>query len=65
MITVIYTAVDRVRIRRNYKTLDGARKFAAYYVGEHPEIGSNYAMAGDGIGKVRVMGATLSDLFPS
>ena len=37
--------------------------FAQYWVGKNPEIGSIYAVGGDGIGKIEVMGATLSDLF--
>lgn len=51
-------------VSRNFKTLDGARRFAHRYVGPYPEIGFGYAVSGDGIGKVAVEGCTLSELFP-
>lgn len=63
-IAVIYTSIDRVRKRRKYKTLKGARKFAHHWVGETPEMGGWYAVSGDGWGKIEVEGATLRELFP-
>lgn len=63
-ITVVYRSIDRYRERRTFKTIEGARKFAHKWVGAHPEIGSTYAVSGDGMGKVTVNGATLADLFP-
>jgi hypothetical protein len=62
-ITVTYTSIDRCRTVRTFKTLAGARKFAAEYVGHHPEIGCGYAISSDGIGKVTVKGCTLANLF--
>lgn len=64
MITVTYASIDGVRDRRRFKTLYGARLFAHLFLGETPEVGSTYAISGDGIGRVTVDGATLSDLFP-
>ena len=34
------------------------------WVGAHPEIGSTYAVSGDGVGKVTCQGVSLSELFP-
>jgi hypothetical protein len=71
MITVTYTSVDRVRLVRTFKTLAKAQKFAIRSVGETPEIGSNYAVSGDGVGKIQVSGNVgdmpvgLSGLFPA
>lgn len=62
-ITVTYQSIDRYRKRRTFKTLAGARKFAVNWVGENPEMGSTYAVSGDGIGKITVDGATLRELF--
>jgi len=64
-VAVIYHSVDGVRIRKWFKTMTGARKFAARMVGEHPEIGMTYAVSGDGVGKVMVRGASLDELFPA
>ena len=64
MMKVKYSSVDgRSGKWRSFKTLGRAQVFAQYWVGKNPEIGSTYAVGGDGIGKIEVMGATLSDLF--
>jgi hypothetical protein len=63
MIIVTYDSCDGCRIRRTYETLAGARKFAINWVGEHPDIGSSYAISSDGIGKVTVEGVSLTELF--
>lgn len=63
-IRIHYSTLDRYNERRKFKTLDGARKYAHKWVGEHPEIGSFYAVSGDGGGKVTVEGCTLAELFP-
>lgn len=63
MIKVKYLSVDRARVTRSFKTLAGARKFAQSWVGKHPEMGSTYAVSGDGIGKITAEGAKLADLF--
>lgn len=65
-IKVRYSSVDGGGApARTFKTLKGAQKFAHQWVGAHPEIGSTYAVSGDGIGKVTVSGASLRELFPS
>lgn len=63
-ISVVMTSLDHLRKRRSFKTLTGAQKFAYHYVGEMPEIGSWYAVSGDGMCKIEVDGATLRELFP-
>jgi len=63
-IVVTYISVDRVTKRRKFKTLAGAQAFAQRWVGETPELGSNYAVSFDGVGTIYVYGATLADLFP-
>lgn len=65
MIVIRYTAVDGYSTKRRYKTLEGASDYARRMVGETPELGSTYAISGDGIGKITVVeGAKLADLFP-
>jgi len=63
-IKVSYRSVDRYSKTRSFKTLEGAQKFAQEWVGKTPELGTGYAVSGDGIGKVTVDGATLTELFP-
>lgn len=63
-IQVTYISIDHCRITRRFKTLEGARKFAAKYVGETPEIGFGYAVSGDGVGKVVTGGVSFNELFP-
>lgn len=62
-ITVRYSSIDRFSKSRSFKTIDGARRWARYWVGNHPEIGSGYAVSGDGVGKITVRGCTLDELF--
>lgn len=62
-IRVCYQSIDGARKVRKYKSLQGARKFAAYWVGENPDLGSNYAISGDGVGKIMVEGCSLRVLF--
>jgi ribosomal protein S6E (S10) len=64
-IKVRYSSVDGCRKTSKFKTLKAAQKFAQKAVGEHPDLGSSYAMSFDGIGKVTVEGASLAELFPS
>lgn len=63
-ITVRYSAIDGYSKSRSFKTLAGACRFAHHYVGEHPDMGSGYAVSFDGVGKVTVRGASLAALFP-
>ena len=64
-ITVRYSAVDGYRARKGFASLQEAQKFAHKWVGDHPEIGGNYAISDDGVGKVTVSGTTLTELFPT
>jgi hypothetical protein len=64
MIRVRYESIDRFSKTRRFKTLKGAQKFAQKYLGETPEMGSFYAVSGDGIGKITCEGCRLYDLFP-
>lgn len=64
MVTIYYTGSDGYTKRKDYKTLGKAKAYSHRMIGEHPEIGSNYAVSGDGVGKIAVYGATLAELFP-
>lgn len=60
-----YEAIDGFKKSLVYTSLTGARKGAADRVGRYPELGSDYAISGDGVGKIRVIeGCKLRDLFP-
>ena len=63
MITVRYSSIDRFSESRKFKTLTGARAYAQKWVGEHPDLGSGYAISGDGVGKITVSGVSLAELF--
>ena len=63
MIKVRYSSIDGWRETRSFKTVEGARKFAVHYIGEHPEVGTSYAVSGDGVGRVTVEGCTIAALF--
>jgi len=64
-IKVRYSSIDRCVKTGKFKTLAGAQRFAQKYVGESPEMGTGYAVSGDGVGKIVVVsGCALSDLFP-
>lgn len=65
MIKVKYISIDSSGRGqwKTFKTLKGARKFAQYWVGKHPELGSTYAVSGDGVGKIVAEGVALKDLF--
>lgn len=64
-IRVTYQSIDGLRTTRTFRTLAGAQRFAQHRVGNHPDIGSTYAVSDDGVGKITATGATLADLFPS
>lgn len=63
-IEVTYSSIDGCRMKKSFKTLSGAQKFAHEYVGQHPDLGSYYAVSFDGVGKITVSGTTLAQLFP-
>lgn len=58
-----YSSVDGCYRTTRYKTLAGLRKAAKRWVGDHPDLGANYAVSFDGIGVVRVEGCTLKEVF--
>jgi hypothetical protein len=62
-IKVSVRSVDGYHKARSFRTIAGARKFATNAVGEHPEMGSSYAVSADGVSTVRVQGASLNELF--
>jgi len=62
-IAVTYDSIDGVHKRRKFKTLARARAFATHWVGEHPTIGSTYAVSDDGVGRIMVDGVSLFTLF--
>ena len=63
MIRVTYSSVDGARTIKFFPIRAEARAFAVEYVGPHPDLGRNYAISGDGIGKIEVQGCTLQELF--
>jgi len=65
-ITIRYTSIDRCHKTSTFKTLKGAQRFAYKWVGETPEISVTfqYAVSGDGVGKVTWEGCTAKELFP-
>lgn len=63
MIKVKYSSVDGCRKSRSFKTLARARKYAQEWVGKNPDMGSHYAVSGDGIGKIECVGVPLAHLF--
>jgi hypothetical protein len=64
-IKIGYRACDGFGKSKTFKTLAGAQRYAQRMIGRHPEIGCGYAVSGDGIGTIRVQGATLADIFPN
>lgn len=62
-IKVTYTATDGHTKTKTYKTQKAAHKFAAHWIGEHPEMAPDYAVSGDGVGKITVEGLTIEELF--
>ena len=65
VIRVSYRSVDGYSKTRTFKTLKSARRFAHSWVGEHPDMGTGYAVSYDGVGRITVSGCRLIDLFPS
>ena len=63
-ITVRYSSIDRFKKHYTFKTLKGASAWARKWVGDHPDLGSDYAISDDGVGKITVSGATLAEIFP-
>jgi hypothetical protein len=64
MIKVRYSSVDCFTETQTFDSIAAASEYARHWIGNHPEIGSRYAVSDDGIGKIEVEGATLRALFP-
>jgi len=64
IIKVTYSSVDGARKVQRFKTVVGASEWAQQWIGKYPVFGAGYAISDDGIGKIEVTGASLSDLFP-
>jgi hypothetical protein len=64
-IIVHYRSVDGCAIEETFHSLSDARRFAHHWIGEHPEVGSGYAVSGDGVGTIRAWGVSLAALFPA
>jgi hypothetical protein len=52
VIKINYFTLDRYSEFRRFKTLAGARKYARRKLGEYFDIGSSYAVSGDGVAKI-------------
>ena len=59
-ITVRYSSIDGFYASRKFVTLAGARKYIASRLGTYYDIGSYYAVSGDGVGKVTVSGTLVA-----
>lgn len=66
-IVLRYSAVDGTRHQpRAFDNLADASSYAVEWVGATPEVGSNYAVSWDGVGKITVgAGCQVADLFPA
>lgn len=62
-ITVRVSTLDHHSESRHFVTIPGARAYAARWVGRSPEMGSTYAVSGDGVARVTVLGISLKELF--
>jgi hypothetical protein len=63
-IRVIYDSVDHHHEARRFKTMKAAQRFAHRWVGTTPEIGTDYAVSPDGIGRITCEGCDVYTLFP-
>jgi hypothetical protein len=52
-ITIRYSSIDGYSETRHYQTLTGAHRWADEMLGDCFEIGTGYAISGDGIGKIQ------------
>lgn len=67
MIILTYSSIDGVSKTHAFTgpyQLAAAKVWAQRWLGRNAELGRNYAVSGDGIGKITVTGAELVDLFP-
>jgi hypothetical protein len=61
-ITVRYRSIDRYSKSYRYKTRAGAAAKIRELLGDYFDIGSTYAVSGDGVGRVTLSGATFEEL---
>jgi hypothetical protein len=61
-INLHYSTLDGFHKRKSFSSLSQAKLWAKHWMGT-PEIGSTYAITGDGIGKLECSGCTLYELF--
>jgi hypothetical protein len=52
VIRVRYSTIDRFSESKRFKTLKGARAYVARRLGTSYDLGGNYAVSGDGVGKL-------------
>ena len=64
-IRIRYETIDRFRETRRFQTLTGARAYARRRLGDTFDISDtfHYAIAGDGVGKITVVGTDLYTLL--
>lgn len=62
-IRIIYKSIDDFKEIKNFTSLKKAQEYAKEWIGNFPEIGSDYAISEDGIGKIYCEGCTLKVLF--
>ena len=62
-ITVRYASIDHFSQTRSFSTLVAARRYAFKWLGEFPEVGSTYAVSGDGVGRITVSGVSIQELL--
>jgi len=57
---------DREGAMHDFDTVEAAGVWARKMLGDHPELGSYYAVSGDGVGKImsNTGGLLTADLFP-
>ena len=56
---------ERTMSRRPFHSLAEAQAWAAERVGPTPELGTNYAVSGDGVVTLYWAGTTAAELFPA
>lgn len=62
-ITIFYSANDGYKEQKTFNDIKSAKEYAEKWVGKNPDLGRNYAVSEDGIGKIVVKGITLEQLF--
>ena len=63
LIKLVYRAIDGAVKKQTFTDIEKVRVWARHWVGEHPEIGSDYAVSSDGIATIRAYGISIEELF--